>query len=603
LFLSEAVVIGLIGGFLGVVGGLILNQYYLGTVDLNNLFTGQLFSPEIAIITMIFGIILAVTSVFLSSRKASRIPAVEALREYTPVETKSRFRFIPWIALALGSYKIIVLLLGLNIPMILYSSSGNLIISAIRDPLIAFDNIMTFLGPFLFFWGFTKIVIRDSAKFQQAASKIASVMGDLGSLAGKNVRRNPARLAAIAFLIAFIIGFSVQVTGQVASQQDFILRNVHQQVGADVTVTVVNASKGQLIIDEIMANVSGIQSATIERTLYPQVGNDYNTMQVKVINPDNWSQSAYYEDNWFSGASVDQMIKDLKGSNNTIILDRAFAKQYGYNIYDEVGVNFASSARKLRVIGFFGPEPPANSGGGVIMSTGGIDSRYPTPIYYYSSFYSYVPANLFNMTYGSEIYTLENWGTKYLIKLDPGVNGTLVAEQIRNLEPTEISNVDSFDYEWQLSNSLSNLSTISNLQVLDIEGLGLLFAVISASVGTALIAIVSLKERSREATLMSVRGLSFRQLVWMFLTESMAIITFSVILGVVVGIIIVYGTINSANISLYSYQLVTQRLIYPPDALATIGTYIVLIYAATIGAILVMSSQYVTKLEKMVRAR
>ncbi len=46
-------------------------------------------------------------------------------------------------------------------------------------------------------------------------------MGELGALAAKNVRRNPARLAAIAFLIALIMGYSVQVTGQIASQQDY----------------------------------------------------------------------------------------------------------------------------------------------------------------------------------------------------------------------------------------------------------------------------------------------------------------------------------------------------------------------------------------------
>ena len=148
---------------------------------------------------------------------------------------------------------------------------------------------------------------------------------------------------------------------------------------------------------------------------------------------------------------------------------------------------------------------------------------------------------------------------------------------------------------------MNDPTTYGSMQILDIQSLGLVFAVLSASVGTALIAIVSLKERSREATLMSVRGLSYRQLVFMFLTESMAIITFAVILGVVVGIIIVYGTVTSAN-AVFP-QLVTQRLIFPANAIATIGTYIALIYASTIGAILVMSSQYVTKLEKMVRSR
>ena len=203
----------------------------------------------------------------------------------------------------------------------------------------------------------------------------------------------------------------------------------------------------------------------------------------------------------------------------------------------------------------------------------------------------------------SGIYTVESFQTKYLITLNSGINGIEVARQIRNVNSTDIIVIDSFDQEWQQSTSNNNIATYSSLQILDVQGLGLIFAVLSASVGTALIAIVSLKERSREATLMSVRGLSYRQLVWMFLTESMATITFSVILGSVVGIIVIYGTVTSANNAMYSSRLVTQRLIFPTDAIATIGTYIALIYGVTIGAILVMTSQYVTKLERMVRAR
>jgi ABC-type antimicrobial peptide transport system permease subunit len=607
MFLTEAVVIGLIGGTLGVVGGLILNQYYAGTVNLNNLFASQMFTPEIAIVTIVFGIILALTSVFWSSKKASRIPAVDALREYIPVENKPRFRFVPWIALILGTYKIVVFVLGLNIQTIVNQwsySNGTFFLSIFTTPLVIFDSIMTYFGPFLFFWGLTKVLIRDSDRFQRIASKISSVMGDLGSLAAKNVRRNPARLAAIAFLIAFIIGFSVQVTGQIASQQDYIVRNVHQQVGADLTVNIVNASKAQVILDDIVGNVSGIENATIERTMYAPLtgGNNYNQMIIKTIDPDTWESAAYYEQGWFTGASVDQMMKDLKGSNNTIIIDRTLAKQLGKNLYDEVGIDFNSCPRKLRIIGFFGPEPTDINTNSITFS--GPDTKYvSTTINAYSRYYSYVPRDLFNMSESSGIYTVESFQTKYLIGLDPSVNGTEVAKQISKVDPTDIISIDSFDQEWQQSTVNNNIATSSSLQILDIQRLGLIFAVLSASVGTALIAIVSLKERSREATLMSVRGLSYRQLVWMFLTESIATITFSVILGIVVGVIIVYGTVASANNILFNSALVTQRLVYPPNIIATIGTYIALIYVSTIGAILVMTSQYVTKLEKMVRAR
>ncbi len=604
MFLTEAIVIGAVGGVLGVVGGLILNQYYAGKVDLNSLFTSQMFSPTIMVVTIIFGIILSLTAVFWSSRKAARIPAVDALRDYMPTDDRPRRRIIPIVALILGSYKIAVYLLGLNMQQLIYQwsySSGNILLTYLASPLVLFDGAMTFIGPILFFWGLTKLVIRDSTKFQAAASKISSIMGDLGALAAKNVRRNPARLAAIAFLISLIIGLSVQVTGQIASQEDYIVRNVHNSVGAEVTVNVVNSSRGQEILKNITQTVSGIRNASIESQLSATLSEKYGSMTLKTIQPQAWGVSAYYDEGWYSGGpTLEQMLIDLRKSNNTIILERSIAKQYGFNLYDTITVDFASCARQLRIVGFFGPEPQDTSNrGGIYINSG------PVPIqsdYFYSSFYSYVPRDLFNMTEGSDIYTLENWSTKILISLNSGVNGSEVANQIRDLN-LEIYGVDSFDEQWRRSLEMENLSTYSSIQVLDVQSFGLIFAVLSASVGTALIAVVSLKERSREATLMSVRGLSYRQLVWMFVTESMAIITFAVILGIIVGVIIVYGNVATANSAISSYSLVTQRIIFPADALATIGTYVALIYASTIGAIIVMTSQYVTKLEKMVRAR
>jgi ABC-type lipoprotein release transport system permease subunit len=602
MFLTEALVIGFIGGALGVAGGLILNQYYAGGVNLSNLFSSQMFSPEIMVVTVIFGVILALSSVFWSSRKAARLPAVDTLREYMPTELdKPHRKILPLIALILGSYKIIVFALGVNIQFLLSQlafSGGNFFLSLVYGPLVFIDAALTYIGPFLFFWGITKLLIRDSVKFQQLTSRISSLMGDLGALAAKNVRRNPARLAAIAFLIALIIGYSVQVTGQIASQQDYTLRQVKAQVGADVTVNVVNATKGQLILDDIIWNVSGVRNASLERSLTETLSQQRGSINIRTINPDNWSVSAYFEQGWFSGTSVDQMLKELKANNNTIILERSMAKQYNLKLYEEIGIDFQSCPRKLRIIGFFGPEPNGNTGLVFdIQSTRGLGTTS-----YYSQYWSYVPENLFNVSSPfSDVYQVESFSTKILIKLDQGFNGTEVANQIRSLEGNEIYGVESFDEQWRQSEAMNNLYTYSSLQVLDVQSLGLVFAVLSASVGTALIAIVSLKERSREATLMSVRGLSYRQLVWMFLTESMAVITFAVILGVCVGLIIVYGNITSANA--YTSALVTQRLVYPTNSIATIGTYIALIYASTIGAIIVMSSQYVTKLEKMVRSR
>ena len=142
------------------------------------------------------------------------------------------------------------------------------------------------------------------------------------------------------------------------------------------------------------------------------LSNSYSQMQLRTIDPDTWATSAYYEPGWFTGASINQMMKDLKNSNNTIILDRSVAKQLNLKLYDEVGIDFNSCPRKLRIIGFFGPEPSQSSLPQPVFIGGGGSQKYINPLYY-----SYVPRDLFNMSAYSGIYTVESFQTKYLIKL------------------------------------------------------------------------------------------------------------------------------------------------------------------------------------------
>ena len=44
-------------------------------------------------------------------------------------------------------------------------------------------------------------------------------------------------------------------------------------------------------------------------------------------------------------------------------------------------------------------------------------------------------------------------------------------------------------------------------------------------------------------------------------------------------------------------------MIFSTDFIVSIASYIAIIYASTIGSILIMTRQYVTKLERMIRLR
>jgi len=589
MFFAEALIIGLIGGLIGVVGGLLLNQVFTG-INLETLFSPQLLNSYTMIFTVAFGIILSFFSVFFSARRASRLPMVDSLREYMPMkQDRPHRKKLPWLAFILGAYKLAIFISGVNLSFLISRaqfSGGNYILSLILGPFVVLDQVLTYIGPLLFFWGLTKILIQNSLKFQQLASKASRIAGDLGVLAAKNVRRNPARSAAIAFLIALIIGYSVQVTGQMASEQDYIDRQILFRVGADLTVSVVNGTNAQMILDDIMENVSQIRNVTIECTLHQ---NSAGTI-MRTIQPDSWTEVAYYEQEWFSGASLEEALNEFRANNMTIILERRVAKQYNMSLYDEIGIDFPSGPRKLKIVGFFGPEPTETQEP--------FDFRLlPFAI----QTWSYVPRDLFNMSSPfSDAFIAESFETKLLFKLNDAANGTEVAETIRNLG-LEIYGVQSFDEELKRTQTTTDPYTYNNLLVLDVQRLGLIFVVIAASVGTALISIVSIKERSREATLMSVRGLSYRQLVWMFLSENLAVVTFSVVLGLVVGSIIIYGNVISANA--FISALVKRHVVFPNDALIDIGSYVSLIFASTLLPIIVMSRQYVTKLERMIRLR
>jgi ABC-type antimicrobial peptide transport system permease subunit len=194
-----------------------------------------------------------------------------------------------------------------------------------------------------------------------------------------------------------------------------------------------------------------------------------------------------------------------------------------------------------------------------------------------------------------EISSNVSASAKILLKLRSGVDGKNVAESIRNLD-LNVSYVDSFAEEWE--EAQTNVMVIGTL---DVQRLGIIFAVLAASVGTALVSTVSMKERSREATIMSVKGLSYKQLIIMFLTENLALVVFSITLGFVVGLIVVYGNISAANASISS--LVQRRLVFPLDTTLMLFSCIALIFISTILPIIIMSRKYVTKLERMVRLR
>jgi ABC-type antimicrobial peptide transport system permease subunit len=203
---------------------------------------------------------------------------------------------------------------------------------------------------------------------------------------------------------------------------------------------------------------------------------------------------------------------------------------------------------------------------------------------------SYVPDQLF---YELRPLIANVSTTRILTKLTAQADANQTAEEIKTLMPAAAT---LYSVSEQIQLQQSNLMYTGTLNV---QRLGVAFAIVAASVGTALVSFVSLKERQREASMMSVRGLSFKQLTIMLLTENLAVVTFAVLLGSIAGLIIVYGNVVSASSTAPS--LVAKRLVFPIDTILTIFAYIGLVFASSILPVVIMSRRYISRLERVVR--
>ncbi len=572
IFLFETILIGTIGSLLGVLLGFALAPLFAASSAVGLQFNLATLNPYTVVFTVAFGLIMAFLSTYASSKRAAKLSTVGALREYLPVEPQQSYRKrIAWLCLILGTYKIVVYIAGINVQTLVSRAvmgGGNFILTLLGGIWVLIDMGLSYVGPLLFFYGFAKLFIQGSLKFQELTVRASKFLGDIGTLATKNVRRKPARTAAMAFLIALIVWYGVLVTGQLAIERDYSTRSVYASVGADVTAEVANVSQTQAILQNVLANVSGIKDASAEYSINAQGG----SMQLKAVDPDLWLKTAYYEPGWFSGSTVDEAFAAMKADNDTIILDQGQAKNLNVGMGESVSVRFENDTKALRVVGLFGPKPS--------------DS---TPSIGVSLYYSFVPYNLYaypgNLTSAS---------ARILAKLDGSLDGQAVADDVRNVDGIITVNSVSKSLELAQTNVLST-------GTLEVQQLGIVFAVLAASVGTALISVVSMRERAREATIMSVRGLSYKQLVIMFLTESFALVTLSIVLGAAIGFISVYGNMSSANAQ--GYGLVLRQFVFPLDSTLLIVGCVALIFAATVLPVIIMSRKYVTQLEKMVRSR
>jgi hypothetical protein len=141
----------------------------------------------------------------------------------------------------------------------------------------------------------------------------------------------------------------------------------------------------------------------------------------------------------------------------------------------------------------------------------------------------------------SESNILDASASNILIKTNADVNGTYVQE-ILDETFTDIS--DSYSFT---SNMRNYYERPIESGITRIRWVAIVFAVVLALVGTALVIILGLKEKDAEIALITVRGFSKWQLFKTLLAEMLVMVLFALLLGSLVGFIEIFGNVNLEN--------------------------------------------------------
>ncbi len=557
MFLTEAIILGLLAGIVGIFAG----QFISTLIDTNpTIFPFSNIGVDTIIITIVVGILFGIFTVYGPAGRASKLNVIDALKQYIYIEEKKPYREkLAKIALLLGTYKIVSWITGFSIIETMLSINfSNILLEIVFIIVILIDALLDYIGPILFFYGFAKIFIQKSMKLNNKIESFAShIYGEFGKLASKNISRNTARNASIAFILALIIGYSVSSTLYSASNLDFMNRSIYADVGSDVRVNLLNPNNMSYALNNISWNTKVIHIAGIYSTL---MRTPVSLANVQIVNGSDWVSTAYYENSWFSDNPQDLFSK--LDSNRSIILERVIARNLQLNVGDRINIQINRKSINLLVVGFFGPIPHMNK----------LEN---TSYYYAQDTWSFISWKTISQILGNDF----NMTTAYvLVKL----NKLEQSDSFTDTMKKYTSFVQSIKSVKELKDNL--LSTFQYRINIQISELVLLFTMFLATIGTFIIIQVSLAEKRREIALISVRGLSIKQMAQMLLAETSIIFILSLALGTFVGTIMAYGTIISQSEILSS--LVVERMVFGPDVLGTIGLLIGVILLCMIVPVL-----------------
>ncbi len=559
IFLMEAIFVGVVGGFIGLVISVGVSYGLIAQIigeDFGEyLVLNPLHIDPISIITsIIISVVLILLTTYRPIKKYAEMNVIEIVPHYqedlASVPKKGKRE---WIALILGILPIVYTV----IQDFLESTSMIMPVIYIFSSLFfTFMPILTWISPFLLIYAIVKIMsTRLIVKFTKLCEKFASIFSRKTSkLVATNITRNPKRALHLIFIISTTICFGI--IGQIitASQYQHEFNQVYINVGADMKLDIVYDTnfnytdfRGKLYNFSADIEEISVSSANVAE------GSTISGITARGIDPMSLLNVSELDSVYFYGEDPTRVLTKLNNTKKGVLLSRDWVDYYGFKLGDPLSLKFNLKNNQEQTL---------------VFTIIGLCSRLPgissSPLFYYEQRYPYGNDVYINFNYLNNtinMYNLSDTTYTYLvdIKDDSTINPITLGNTIRKKFPQEILYVTTFKelYDDFLENRGGIFSAI------DLMNFQFPFLLSIAACGILVITNLAIIEKRRELALMRVRGVSKSFLIKSQLGEGLVLLLLGTLIGSV-GFFVAWSfniQLDALDYTIYMYGFTRPFLI------------------------------------------
>ncbi|HUT82279.1 MAG TPA: ABC transporter permease [Candidatus Bathyarchaeia archaeon] len=371
--------------------------------------------------------------------------------------------------------------------------------------------VLLILGGILFITRIYPYFVKLLAEFGWKRPKL----GILGLSAKRSFRRKNSVIRSLV-LISLTFTLIISSLTTITSYQKYDKEQAYYQLGADILIRGVKVSNDNL--KNTVLAIEGVEIGTyIKYTsqiiTYGAVTYSYIVLG---IDPDEFSQTAYFERDYLGTKDIEEFFGALK-DNNKVVMQKDQLRKIASDSGDQLTIYY-----EKYILG------QVNHTVDIVGTYNYFPRFYTESPSADSSIYRFVIVGNYNLT-ATIAYSKMSTAGDMLVKVAEGYKIREVAEAIENELGRSVDNVESIMGSFE--GSLRNTMLYGSLNTAFITSMIVTIAAIT------LMILVQAIENEMEISMLKTLGMSPKQLFGMFTTEAATLLTFGSILGLCVGIL------------------------------------------------------------------